>query len=286
MLPLRRELLVGGQHGPAVGQNLHVVDADVDHGLDGEHHARFHPDPTTARAEVEDVGLFVETEADAVATKVPHDAVAILLRVLLDVEPDLAEVFARLDLLDANLQTLGGDGDELLGLVGDLADREHPAGVAVVTLDDASHVDVDDVTLGEDRVRRRDTVTDHLVDRGADALREAAVVQRRWDGIEPQRVVVDDRVDRFGGDARLDVLADAVEDLLGGLAGLADPRDLRLVLDDDPTNRGFSAFSVVHQFLQSTRFTRAIARRDARQLASSLLCSESRAKSGWRARVS
>src|SRR5215469_6407263 len=58
-----------------------------------------------------------------------------------------------------------------------LADKKHPAGVAVPAVDDWGHVDVEYVALDQPSVARN-AVTDDMVDRGADRLRKAAIVQR------------------------------------------------------------------------------------------------------------
>jgi hypothetical protein len=80
------------------------------------------------------------------------------------------------------------------------------------------HVNVHDVALGE-RPRVRDTVADALVDRGADALGEAAVVQGRGVSARLERPAVHRRVDRVGGHARADHRAGLVQDLGGQAAG-------------------------------------------------------------------
>jgi hypothetical protein len=65
-------------------------------------------------------------------------------------------------------------------------------------------------------------VADDVVDRGADGLGEAAVVEVRGYGLlYLHDMVVAEAVEFVGGDARLDVIADHVEDLGGQAAGLA-----------------------------------------------------------------
>ena len=54
------------------------------------------------------------------------------------------------------------------------------------------------------RCESGDAVADDLVDRGAHALREAVVVERRRAGASAQRVLVDEAVDLVGGHARAD----------------------------------------------------------------------------------
>jgi hypothetical protein len=85
-------------------------------------------------------------------------------------------------------------------------------------VEEHSHVDVHDVALGE-RPRVGDAVADALVHGRADALGEAAVVQRRGVGARLERPAVHRRVDRVGGHARADHRAGLVQDLGGQAAG-------------------------------------------------------------------
>ena len=66
----------------------------------------------------------------------------------------------------------------------------------------------------------RNTVADHVVDRGADRLREAFVVERRGDGLlHIDDVVMADAVQLYGGNAGLDVFGDHFQDFGGQFAG-------------------------------------------------------------------
>ncbi|MNZ58540.1 hypothetical protein D3C78_765520 [compost metagenome] len=100
-----------------------------------------------------------------------------------------------------------------------IADVEHAAGVAVVTVLDDSYVDVQGITVLE-RLVARDAVAHHVVDRGADRLGEALVVERRRDRLLlVDDVVVAQAVELFGGDTGLDVLFDHLQDFGGQAAG-------------------------------------------------------------------
>ena len=57
-------------------------------------------------------------------------------------------------------------------------DRVHAAGVAMPAVDNQRHVDIDDVAVAQ-RLWSWNAVADDVVDRGADRMREAAVVERR-----------------------------------------------------------------------------------------------------------
>ena len=78
---------------------------------------------------------------------------------------------------DAELEALAGDLDEAAALLVDLADEERGVGVAVDAVEVDRDVEVDDVAVDE-RAVVGDPVADDLVDRGAQRLGEAVVVER------------------------------------------------------------------------------------------------------------
>src|SRR4029077_11597060 len=79
MLELCRQRTVAGHRGPAVGQDLHMRLAEIDHGLDGEEHAGLQRHALAGPADMNDVGLVVEHAAQAVAAEVAHHAHALRL---------------------------------------------------------------------------------------------------------------------------------------------------------------------------------------------------------------
>src|SRR5690606_5883908 len=167
-----------GHHRPVVRQQAHVAPAGIDHRLDGEGHAgpEFH---ARARlAVMQHLRVLVEDPADAVTAVFAHHRVAMAFGVPLDGMADVAEAHARPDHVDADQQALAGHVDQPAGLDGGFADQEHPRGVAVVAVLDDGDVDVDDVAVPELLVARN-AVAHHMVDRGADRLRKAAIVERR-----------------------------------------------------------------------------------------------------------
>jgi hypothetical protein len=101
------------------------------------------------------------------------------LGMALDRVGDVAEAVARLGLLQAEHQALVGDLDELRRLDAHVADRIHPAGVAMPAVEQRGHVDIDDVAVLQRPVRRWNAVADDMVDGGAAALRIAAIAQGR-----------------------------------------------------------------------------------------------------------
>ena len=91
------------------------------------------------------------------------------------------------------------------------ADEVHAAGVAMKAVADHGHVDIDDVAALQALVAG-DAVADHVIDRGADGLRKAAVVQVRGDGFElVHDEVVAALVELLRGHPGLDERLDHVE---------------------------------------------------------------------------
>ncbi len=68
------------------------------------------------------------------------------------------------------------------------------------------------------RLSDGNAVADHMVDRGADRLGKAAIVERGGDRLMIENVVVTELVELIRRDARLDVRRDEVEGL-GGQRG-------------------------------------------------------------------
>ena len=133
---------------------------------------------------------------------------------------DIAEARAGFDLGDAVIEAFLRDLDQALGVRLRRADMEHLAGVAVVAVLDDGDVDVDDVAVLQDFLVRRNAVADHFVDRGADRLGKAVVVQRRRDCLlHVDHVVVADAVELAGGDAGLDIGRNHFEHVGGEAAG-------------------------------------------------------------------
>ena len=82
---------------------------------------------------------------------------------------------------DAAHQRVIGDLEQPLGGARDLADRIHAARIAMPAVDDQRHVDIEDIALFQ-RTRAGNAVADHVVERGADRLGKAAIIERGGDG--------------------------------------------------------------------------------------------------------
>ena len=217
--------MILGHHGPAIIQEPHVTLAGVDHGLDGECHAGGQFEAGSRFAIMQDLGVFMVYPADAVSTVFTHHGKMVALGEYLDGVADVAQPRARFDLADAVPHGLMADLGQTPCRDGRGAHEVHAARIAVETVADDGNVDIDDVA-GLQLAVAGDAVADHVIDRGTDRLREAAVVQIGGDGLE----LLDDEVmaalvEFVGGGAGLDEGFDHVEH-----AGREAPGDAHLLL--------------------------------------------------------
>ena len=177
--------------------------------------------------------LLVELPSDAVAAIFPHYREIVALGVMLNGRADVAEPHPRPHHPYPHAHALVAHLGEPAGADGGFPDQEHLARVAVVAVLDDGDVDVDDIPVLQRPVVRY-PVADDVIDRGADRFREAAVVQRRRDGLlHPDDVFVADPVQLVAGDAGADVGRDHLEHLGGQAAGDAHLLDLLGGLDMD-----------------------------------------------------
>mmetsp|Transcript_2541 Transcript_2541/g.5731 ORF Transcript_2541/g.5731 Transcript_2541/m.5731 type:complete len:290 (-) Transcript_2541:53-922(-) len=180
-------------------------------------------------AVVEDVRRGMEDLANAVAAKHLHARVPMRLDVVLD---ERADAFVQLPgpaIGDGGLPRLVRHAHELAPRLVDVADEHSLGAVAMVAAKVARHVDVDDVAVLE-LVRVRDTMADHLVDRGAARLGEAVVVERRGVSAAGQCLGVHERIDLVRRHADIDKAHRRVEHLPRHAPRHTHPRNVRLAL--------------------------------------------------------
>src|SRR5690606_8430738 len=103
----------------------------VDHGLDGESHARLEHQALARPAVVQHLRVLVVDPADAVAAVLAHHRETLGLDVALDGVADVAQGRARLHHADAAEHGLARDLHQPAGHDRRLADVVHAAGVAV-----------------------------------------------------------------------------------------------------------------------------------------------------------
>ena len=168
----------------------------------------------------------MEETAEAVAAEIAHDGAALAFGILLDGETDVAGVGAGLRHRDPAQQRFVGDVDQPFGATRNGADTVHAAGIAVPAVEDERDVDIDDVAFTE-RLVVGDAVADDVIDRGADRLAIAAIVERGWVGAMVHGELEGEIVEPRGGDARLDLVHEHVERLRRQAARLAHALEIR-----------------------------------------------------------
>jgi hypothetical protein len=141
--------VVFGNYGPTVflGAVLDVALARIDHGLNGEGHAFHQLFQRTGPAIVQHLGFFMETQTNAVATKLAHHAEAMSLGKLLDGVADVTQMDAGLDHFDAVPQGVIGEAAKAFGGNGRITHCKHAAGVAVPAVLDDGDVHIDDIAF-------------------------------------------------------------------------------------------------------------------------------------------
>src|ERR1700719_1789547 len=221
MLPLRRKRLILRDDGPTVRQQAHIASSGIDHGLDGEGHARRQRKAGARFAVMQHLWVFMVDPAYAVAAVLPHHREAIGFRVSLDGMPNVAQLGTGPHLPNAAPHGLVTGNGQAPGENGGIADKVHAAGVPMESVPDHGDIDIDDVTALQALVTG-DAVTHDVVDRGTNGLWEASVVQVGRNG--PQ--LLDDKVmaalvEILGADTRLDKRLDHVQHAGGQAAGFA-----------------------------------------------------------------
>src|SRR5690606_15814396 len=112
--------------------------------------------------------------------------------------------------------------------------HEHLAGITVEVVLDDGDIDIDDVALLQHLGIAGDAVADHLVDRRADGLGEAVVVERGGNGLLYVDYIVMTKTVQFSsGYARTHMRSDHFQHLGGQAAGDTHLFDFVGCLDDD-----------------------------------------------------
>lgn len=184
VFPLGGGFAVFGADGPAVfGVEDGVANACVDHGLDGEDHAGGHGNADVV-VMVGDFRGFVKGEADAVANKLIHNGAFVGFGDFFDSVADFADFSAGFANGDGGCEGFEAGVDDALLFFGGVADNDHAAGVAEVSVENAGGVDVEDVAVLKGTFVR-DAVADDFVERCADGFRigGTAVAERGWDDV-------------------------------------------------------------------------------------------------------
>ena len=172
----------------------------VDHGLDRERHSGGDHGVGHRVEVVRNGGRGVELLTNSVTDERAHHREAGTFGVRLDRAPDLVEPSTWTDLIDALPQCFLGHLHQEACIVVDLTDAEGRVGVAVHAVQVDRDIAVDDVAVDEHAVVR-DAVADHLIDRRAQRLREALVMQRARIAAAGDTCLVANAIELVGRDA-------------------------------------------------------------------------------------
>ena len=145
------------------------------------------------------------------AAELAHHRKALRVSIFVHRGAHIAQQPPRLHRSKACLQRLLGFLHQAALLVGHLADAEHARGVGIVAIQDGGAVDVDDITVFQHIVGRRDAVADHFVDGRADAFRIALVIKVCRDASMLDGVIINPFVDLLGANACADPLGHEVQ---------------------------------------------------------------------------
>ncbi len=207
--------------------------AGIDHGFHGKGHPLLQLQAGAGLPIVQDLRILVVDAADAMAAVLADHREIQGFDVFLDGVADVAQARPGLDRADAAPHGLEAHLGQALGRHRGLAHVVHAAGVAVEAVLDDGDIDIDDVA-GFELAVVGDAVADHVVDRGADGLGKAPVIEVGRDGaLDVDDVLIAQPVELLGGDARHHMGADHVEHLGGQPAGLAHLELLFWGLDGD-----------------------------------------------------
>ena len=176
--------------------------------------------------------LHVKVLANAVPAKGRDDRVAVCVRPVAVRRAHIAEEVPRTRRRNAALHTLLRHTHKPLCRSRHLANEVHTRGIRVVAAKDDRRVDVDNVPLLQHILLRGNAVADHIVDRGADALRKPLKPETGGDPAALHDVVVRRTVERLRIHARTHERLHEIEHAIVDDRSPADPLNIRRVVDD------------------------------------------------------
>ncbi|AEW72217.1 hypothetical protein EcWSU1_00777 [Enterobacter ludwigii] len=220
MLVLRRQASVFGFHRPAIFHGADAVITGIDHRLDGEGHAFLQYHAAVIRIIVQNLWLFVEDTANAVAAVFTHNGETFRFNEFLDSGPNGAQANAGFNHFQRQVEAFLRHFAQTLAQNRRLAHDEHLRGVTMVVIFNDRHVDVDDVAIFEQFFVVRNTVTNHFVNRNADGFRETMVAKAGGDRVLLiDDIVVTNAVQFTRAHARLHVRLDHFQHVCGQTTG-------------------------------------------------------------------
>ena len=233
MFELCRIASILGFNGPFVAQELGVMGASVDHGLNGEDHPCFDEVSGVFECLVVDIRFLMEGNPDPVSGVFSDDAVAVPFGMAGDFVSDIAESVPGINLLHPDFEADPSHLDEIGSFFGDLADREHPGCIAEISVDDRCNVNVDNISLLENHAFFRYPMTDGIIERDTGVSRIIMVSDTGGLATVCKDIGVAELIELLCRDARFDIGCNHIERGSCELRRLPDPRNLFRVFDDD-----------------------------------------------------
>jgi hypothetical protein len=219
-----------------------LVLPEVDHGFDREYHPWSYLGSGSFLRSVKNMRILMELHTDSMSCIVADDRTSLLfLSVLRYRMPDISEVGSWTYLLDPDLEGSSCDIDHFPRLRRDRADTIHPRSISEVSIDDRSDIDIEDISIFQDLVLPRDSMTDHAIERYARETRIASlspyiisfIVDTCGCTTISDGEFVHDRIELFGRYSCLHIGCDHIEDIMRETRCLSDTCDLFRGLDDN-----------------------------------------------------
>lgn len=149
MFELCRQASVDRDRSPIVFEYSSVWLSDIDHRFDRKRHTRLEPSTSTPLTDVADLRFLVKFSTNSVSDERRHYGTALSLGVLLNCCADVAEPSAGPHLRNPQIEALSRDFRHVSSFGGHLPNVEGCRGIAVKTLKNVGHVDIDDVALAK-----------------------------------------------------------------------------------------------------------------------------------------
>ena len=117
--------------------------------------------------------------SEPVTTKILNNRTPLVFGKFLNSVPDIPCCISRFDGIKSEHKAVIGDSDETLCAAIDLAHRVHARCVSMPAVNNDRHIDIDDVAIFHWLIIGN-TVTDNVIDRGADGMLITAIPETGW----------------------------------------------------------------------------------------------------------
>src|SRR5262249_54973944 len=149
MFKMRGEPTICGNNCPVVRQDAYLSGPCIDHGLKSQDHASSQAWPASGRTEIGYLRFFVQGRPNTMAHKNFHHRVTALISKNLDSMRNIRQVIANFRLRNAHIERLTCRVYKMLCLLSDRADCKRNRMVTIVTIDNGTAVNANDISLCE-----------------------------------------------------------------------------------------------------------------------------------------